>query len=249
MLSQWRRWVKKPSCRTNDLISQPGKIKGAIFPQSLRAAFSCRTNILISRHEFSHKLIQSDYSCPGRKAVSLRSVKRSIMASNRHAVTVTWKRYWWPHNQGPKRVDHLTCRPPGAMEIWHLSLFKWTQTICISCLCLTCAKSKAPGPAVLMHCPPIRVRALPAECGHAAITHRIAHTQPAVRGATFTGVSPLTPVITFGSVHSRGHKIAAGHSVQENVTAESRSKPEMAKNFSDIFCFFDAGCNWKALKS
>lgn len=65
------------------------------------------------------------------------------MASNRHAVTVTWKRYWWPHMQGPKRVDHLTCRLPGAMEIWHLSLFKWTQTICISCLSLTCAKSKA----------------------------------------------------------------------------------------------------------
>lgn len=175
---------KKSFCRTNNLIScfkrltcQPGKSKGQ-FSHKAQNVFSCRTNILISRHEFSHKLIQSDYSCPERKAVSLRSVKRSIMAPNRHAVTVTWKRYWWPHIQGPKRVDHLTCRLPGAMEIWHLSLFKWTQTICISCLCLTCAKSKAQGPAVLMHCPPIQVCALPRECDHAAITqaHACTHT-------------------------------------------------------------------------
>lgn len=155
------------------------------------------------------------------------------MAPNRHAVTVTWKRYWWPHIQGPKRVDHLTCRLPAAMEIWHLSLFKWTQTICISCLCLTCAKSKAQGPAVLTHCPPIQVRALPCECGHAAITHT--HTRPAVRGDVFTSVSPLTPVITFGSVQSRGHKIAGGHSAEENVTAESHSKPEMvARDFFSV---------------
>lgn len=103
-----------------------------------------KTNILISWHELSHKLMWSDYSCPRRKPVSLRSVKRSIMASNRHAVTVTWKRYWWPHIHRLQRVDHLTCRLPGAMEIWHLSLFKWTQTICISCLPLTCAKARAP---------------------------------------------------------------------------------------------------------
>lgn len=114
---------------------------------------SNKTHILISWHELSHKLIWSDYSCPQRKPVSLRSVKRSIMASNRHAVTVTWKRYWWPHIHRLQRVDHLTCRLPGAMEIWHLSLFKWTQTICISCLSLTCAKAKAE----LMHHPSIRV--------------------------------------------------------------------------------------------
>lgn len=76
------------------------RIKGKIFFFSHKSTklmfwgfFSRRTNILINQHEFSHKLIQSDYSCPERKAVSPRSVKRSIMAPNRHAVTVTWKRY------------------------------------------------------------------------------------------------------------------------------------------------------------
>lgn len=89
----------------------------------------------------------SDYSCPESRHVSSHSVKRSTMAPNRCALTLTWKHQPWPCIQRPQRVDHLTCEQPAAMEIWHLSLFKWTQTICISALSPTCAKYKYEGTA------------------------------------------------------------------------------------------------------
>jgi len=57
-------------------------------------------------------------------------------------LTLTWKDQPRPHNHRHQWLDHLTCKQPAAMESWHFSLFKWTQTICISALCPTWAKYK-----------------------------------------------------------------------------------------------------------
>lgn len=75
-------------------------------------------------------------------------------------LTLTWKDQPRPHNHRHQWLDHLTCKQPAAMEIWHFSLFKWTQTICVSALCPTWAKYKCtrirghcctePGPACLL---------------------------------------------------------------------------------------------------
>lgn len=102
-------------------------------------------NVLITGGEHGWEETWSDYSCPESRHVSSRSVQRSMMAPNRHALTLTWKHQHWPRSHGPQRVDHLTREQPAAMEIWHLSLFKWTQTICISALSPTCAKYKYEG--------------------------------------------------------------------------------------------------------
>ncbi len=57
-------------------------------------------------------------------------------------LTLTWKDQPQPHNHRHQWLDHLTCKQPAAMESWHFSLFKWTQTICVSALCPTWAKYK-----------------------------------------------------------------------------------------------------------